>query len=56
MLRAAEANPESFLHAYKDNLILDEIQMEPDLFHVLKVLADEAGLANKKSANGRYLI
>ncbi|MEZ5548076.1 MAG: ATP-binding protein [Pseudomonadales bacterium] len=56
MLGAAEANPESFLRAYKDKLILDEVQMVPGLFRVLKVLADEARLADKGSANGRYLL
>ncbi len=55
-LGAAEANPESFLRAYQDKLILDEVQMVPGLFRPLKMLADEARLANKKSANGRYLL
>jgi predicted AAA+ superfamily ATPase len=56
MLGAAEANPESFLRAYEGRLILDEVQMVPDLFRVLKILADEARLANKVTANGRYLL
>jgi len=56
MLGAAEANPESFLRAYEQRLILDEVQMVPGLFRVLKLLADEARLADKKSANGRYLL
>lgn len=56
MLGAAEANPESFLRAYEDHLILDEVQMVPGLFRILKVLADEARLVDKKSANGRYLL
>lgn len=56
MLGAAEANPESFLRAYKNRLILDEVQMAPGLFRVLKILADEARLTDKESANGRYLL
>ena len=56
MLGAAEANPESFLRAYEGRLILDEVQMVPDLFRVLKMLADEARLADKVTANGRYLL
>lgn len=56
MLGAAEANPESFLRAYEGRLILDEVQMVPDLFRVLKILADEARMADKDTANGRYLL
>lgn len=56
MLGAAEANPESFLLAYKNQLILDEVQMAPGLFRALKVLVDEARLNDRKSANGRYLL
>jgi len=56
MLGAAEANPESFLRAHEGRLILDEVQMVPGLFRALKVLADEARLADKESANGRYLL
>lgn len=56
MLGAAEANPETFLRAYKERLILDEVQMAPGLFRPLKLLADEARLKNKKTANGQYLL
>ncbi len=56
MLGAAEANPESFLRAYEEKLILDEAQMAPGLFRTLKVLADEARRDNKANANGRYLL
>ena len=37
-------------------LILDEVQMAPALFRVLKLFADEARLEDKDSANGRYLL
>jgi adenylate kinase family enzyme len=56
MLGAAEANPESFLRAYEGRLMLDEVQMVPGLFRVLKILTDEARLADKAMANGRYLL
>ena len=56
MLGAAEANPESFLRAHTGNLILDEVQMAPSLFRVLKVLVDEARQRNKANANGHYLL
>jgi predicted AAA+ superfamily ATPase len=56
MLGMAEANPESFLLAYTDNLILDEVQMAPNLFRGLKIVVDEARLADKQRANGRYLL
>ena len=56
MLGAAEANPESFLRAFKEHLILDEVQMVPGLFRVLKMLADESRLIDKSIANGRYLL
>ena len=56
MLSAAEANPESFLRAYEGRLILDEAQMVPGLFRFLKVFVDEARLAGKDGANGRYLL
>jgi len=56
LLGAAEANPESFLRAWESSLILDEVQMAPGLFRVLKILVDEARLRNKSNANGRYLL
>lgn len=56
MLGAAEANPESFLRAYDQNLVLDEIQMAPSLFRMLKILIDETRLHDRTSANGRYLL
>lgn len=56
LLGAAEANPESLLRAYETRLILDEVQMAPGLFRVLKMLVDEARQGNKANANGRYLL
>jgi predicted AAA+ superfamily ATPase len=56
MLGAAEANPELFLRAFDKALILDEVQLAPGLFRVLKILVDESRFANASSANGRYLL
>ena len=39
MLGAAETNTESFLRAFKQNVVLDEIQMVPKLFRVLKLFS-----------------
>ncbi len=55
-LGAAQANPESFLRGYENRLILDEVQMVPDLFRTLKMLVDESRLSRKHRANGRYLL
>ncbi len=54
--RAAEANPERFIRSFSNRLILDEIQMVPRLFRILKILADEARSTNHATANGRYLL
>ncbi len=55
-LASATSAPESFLTSYPTPLIIDEVQLAPPLFRVLKVLVDEARAANKASANGRYLL
>ena len=54
MLGAAETNPESFLRAFKQNVVLDEIQMVPKLFRVLKLLVDEFRRKNPTNTNGRF--
>ena len=56
MLGAAETNPESFLRAFEQNVVLDEIQMVSKLFRVLKLLVDEFRRANPTNANGRFLL
>jgi predicted AAA+ superfamily ATPase len=55
-MAAAAAAPESFLSAYKNTLIIDEVQMVPELFRALKVVVDELRLSDKMHANGRYLL
>jgi len=55
-LAAAVAAPEAFLTANKGNLIIDEVQMAPELFRALKVVVDDLRLKNKSGANGRYML
>ena len=55
-MAAAAAAPESFLTNHSTNLIIDEVQMVPELFRALKVVVDELRLQNKAKANGRYLL
>jgi uncharacterized protein len=45
------SDPELFLHQYRKRLVvLDEVQRRPDLFPILRALADEGG------RNGRFLV
>ncbi len=53
-LGAALANPETFLRSHKGHLILDEVQMVPELFRVIKMIVDESRLKNKRA--GAYLL
>lgn len=55
-MAAAAAAPEAFLNSYDNTLIIDEVQMVPDLFRALKIVADELRLKDKDNANGRYLL
>lgn len=55
-MAAAAAAPEAFLSAHKNCVILDEVQMVPEIFRALKVVVDELRLKNKAKANGRYLL
>ncbi len=56
MLGAADANPESFIRAYKKRVILDEVQMVPGLFRALKLLVDEVRFNDKDNSKGLYLL
>jgi predicted AAA+ superfamily ATPase len=55
-MAAASSAPEAFLTAYKGKLIIDEVQMVPELFRALKVVVDELRLTDKENANGKYLL
>jgi uncharacterized protein len=53
---AASAAPEAFLTGYDLPLIIDEVQMVPELFRALKVVVDELRITEHDSANGKYLL
>ena len=55
-LGAAQASPESFLRGYDGPLIIDEVQMVPDLFRALKLVVDELRRTGSGKAVGRYLL
>lgn len=55
-MAAASASPEDFLHNRKGAVIIDEVQMVPGLFRVLKQEVDELRLTDKKNSNGRFLL
>ena len=55
-MAAAAAAPEAFLSAYTDQLIIDEVQMVPEIFRTLKIVVDEIRIKDKSKANGKYLL
>jgi len=55
-MAAAAAAPGSFLAGYDGPLIIDEVQLVPELFRALKVAVDERRLTKKTAANGQFLL
>ena len=55
-MASASAAPEAFLTSHTGNLIIDEIQMVPELFRALKIVVDELRLKDRTKANGKYLL
>ncbi len=55
-MAAASSAPEAFLTAYALPLIIDEVQMVPELFRALKVVVDASRLSDSTNANGQYLL
>lgn len=54
---AAAANaPEIFLKERKGALIIDEVQLVPEVFRALKVVVDELRLENSSKLKGRFLL
>ena len=41
MLSAAKKDPEGFLRSFNGNLVIDEIQLAPEIFRPLKIIVDE---------------
>ena len=55
-MAAAAADPESFLTQSNATLIIDEVQMVPELFRALKAAVDELRLKKSSRINGKYLL
>lgn len=55
-MAAAAAAPEAFLVAQTGRMIIDEVQLVPELFRALKVVVDELRIKDKANANGKYLL
>ena len=55
-MAAAAASPRTFLGGRPQPLIIDEVQLVPELFRVLKEIVDEQRFQNPKHGNGRFLL
>ncbi len=55
-MAAAAASPHVFLNNRENPIIIDEVQMVPDMFRALKVAVDKIRLEDKAHANGRFLL
>jgi predicted AAA+ superfamily ATPase len=55
-LAAASNDPEGFLRQFQKPVIIDEVQMVPEVFRVLKLIIDERRAQDKGHANGRFLL
>jgi hypothetical protein len=55
-MAAASASPASFLLAYDNTLVVDEVQLVPDIFRALKLRVDQLRFQDKANSNGRYLL
>src|SRR5437763_316940 len=55
-MAGAAAAPEAFLTAHRNSVIIDEVQLVPELFRALKIVVDDLRLTNKAKANGKYLL
>lgn len=53
---AATSSPETFLSSRKSAVIVDEVQMVPELFRVLKQIVDDLRFSDKEHSNGRFLL
>ena len=55
-MAAAASSPEAFLTNRDGALIVDEVQMVPELFRPLKMVVDDLRLTDKAHRNGRFLL
>lgn len=55
-MAGATAAPEAFLSARKGNLVIDEVQLVPELFRALKIVVDDLRMAGGAQINGKFLL
>jgi predicted AAA+ superfamily ATPase len=55
-LAGAKHDPESFLESLKGPVILDEVQLVPELFRPLKRIVDSLRASDQESAHGRFFL
>lgn len=55
-MAAASASPESFLAGRGGSLVIDEVQLVPELFRPLKLVVDEARRTRGAGANGLFIL
>lgn len=55
-MASASASPESFLRSFPHQVIIDEVQMVPELFRPLKIVVDDLRRENKGSSNGKFVL
>ena len=55
-MAAAASAPEAFLTEREGNLIIDEVQLVPELFRALKSVTDNIRLNDPDNAKGRFLL
>ena len=55
-IAAAATAPETYLRNRKGTLIIDEVQLLPEIFRPLKVIVDELRQTQKEKSKGRFLL
>lgn len=53
---AATQAPQEFLRPREHTLVIDEVQLVPEIFRALKVAVDDLRLQNAAKANGRFIL
>lgn len=56
VLAGAQADPESFVDGLETPVVLDEVQLAPEIFRALKRRIDELRRENPDAANGAFLL
>ena len=55
ILASARYNPQGFLQSFKKTVVIDEVQMAPEIFRQLKKIIDNRRVAGE-NVNGKYLL